>query len=131
MQALADGRIDVGPLDSYVFDLIRASDAAFAAQVKIIATTDATPMPAIVCSGSVDPDTLARLRAACLEASNAARLAGLRATLLIERFVVPDPGAYDHRDELERWAHSASGTVRMQWSWKEGTTRFLCDELGE
>jgi ABC-type phosphate/phosphonate transport system substrate-binding protein len=94
VRALADGRIDVGPLDSFVFDLIRASDAEFAAQVKVIAATDPTPMPAIVCSASVNPDTLTRLREACLEVSDATELAGARATLLLERFIVPDPGAY-------------------------------------
>ena len=94
VRALADRRIDVGPLDSYVFDLMRASDAEFAAQVKVIAATDPTPMPAIVCSESVDSGTLERLREACLEVSAATDLAQLRATLLLERFIVPDPDAY-------------------------------------
>lgn len=109
VRALADGRIDVGPLDSYVFDLIRASDAEFAAQVKVIAATDPTPMPAIVCSASVDPDTLARLRDACLEVSEATELAELRATLLLERFIVPDPGAYRVQHERAKMVETAGG----------------------
>lgn len=110
VQALADGRIDVGPLDSYVFDLMRASDPEFAAQVKVIAMTDPTPMPAFVCSASVDSDTLARLRAACLEVSAATHLAGLRATLLLERFIVPDPGAYRVQHERAKRVEASSGS---------------------
>src|SRR3954467_5216441 len=37
IQALAEKRIDVGPLDIYVHDLIRHNDPAFASQVKVIA----------------------------------------------------------------------------------------------
>ena len=75
--------------------------------MKVIATTDPTPMPAIVCSGSVDPDTLARLREACLEVSATTSLAGLRATLLLERFAVPDPGAYRVQDARARMVEAA------------------------
>lgn len=108
VQALADGRIDVGPLDSYVFDLIRASDAAFAAQVKVIAATDPTPMPGIVCSGQLDAGTLERLRAACLEVAAEPGLAAVRATLLLERFVVPDPGAYRVQDQRAKVVEAAA-----------------------
>src|SRR6185369_15702950 len=48
VQALAKGEIDIGPLDGYVWDLIRAGDPAFAAQVRVIASTDPTPMPPLV-----------------------------------------------------------------------------------
>lgn len=98
IQALAERRIDVGPLDSYVFDLIRATDPGFAAQVKIVATTDPTPMPAIVCSPNVDAGTLARLREAFLAAATERALDACRNTLLIARFIVPDPAAYGIQD---------------------------------
>ena len=45
IQALADGRIDVGPLDGYVHDLIRNTDPDFAAKARIVKVTEPTPMP--------------------------------------------------------------------------------------
>ena len=94
VQALAEGRIDIGPLDSYAFDLIRATDPDFVARVKIIATTDPTPMPAIVCAPTVDAGTLARLREAFLAVAAEAALKACRDTLLIGGFIVPDPAQY-------------------------------------
>jgi ABC-type phosphate/phosphonate transport system substrate-binding protein len=95
IQALADRRIDVGPLDGYVFDLIRASDPAFAAQVKLIATTDPTPMPPVVATAALPDGAADRLRAAFLAASTAPELAPSRTTLLLDRFIVPDPGDFE------------------------------------
>ena len=95
IQALADRRIDVGPLDGYVFDLIRASDPAFAAQAKVVATTDPTPMPPIVATAPIAPAAVAALRAAFLAAGDAPDLAAVRATLLLARFIVPSAGDFD------------------------------------
>lgn len=95
IQALADGRIDVGPLDGYVFDLIRASDPAFAAQVKVIATTDPTPMPPVVATAPLSSTDVAALRDAFLSVATAPELAETRATLLLNRFIVPRPGDFD------------------------------------
>jgi ABC-type phosphate/phosphonate transport system substrate-binding protein len=98
VQALADARIDVGPLDSYVFDLIRATDPGFAAQVKIIATTDTTPMPCIAGAPDMDAAALARLRRAFFAAAAEPALAACRDTLLIAGFIVPDPADYGIQD---------------------------------
>jgi len=98
VQALVAGRIDIGPLDSYVFDLIRAGDPEFAAQVKIIASTDPTPMPAIVGKPGLDIDTLTRLREAFFAAVDEPALRPCLATLLIARFIVPEPASYGMQD---------------------------------
>jgi len=107
VHALVEGQIDIGPLDSYVFDLIRANEPDFAAQVKIIATTDATPMPAIVGAPDLDAGTLARLRAAFAAAVAEPALKTCRDTLLIERFVVPDPADYRVLDARARRVEAA------------------------
>jgi ABC-type phosphate/phosphonate transport system substrate-binding protein len=107
VQALADGRIDVGPLDSYVFDLIRATDPAFAAQVKIIATTDPTPMPSIVGAPNLDAATLAHLREAFMAAISEPALKACMETLLIARFIVPDPAAYGIQDARAKRVEAA------------------------
>ncbi|MEO7403972.1 MAG: PhnD/SsuA/transferrin family substrate-binding protein [Burkholderiales bacterium] len=95
IQALADRRIDVGPLDGYVFDLIRASDPVFAAQVKVVVTTDPTPMPPVIATTALAPAAIESLRAAFLAVGNAPELAATRSTLLLDRFILPAPGDFD------------------------------------
>ena len=106
IQALAEGRIDVGPLDSYVHDLLKASDPAFAAQVRTIDTTDPTPMPPFVATAALDDATLTRIRNAFLAVHEEPSLDAARATLLLDRFVVPDPEVYrttrERAEEVER-----------------------------
>ena len=106
IQALAEGRIDVGPLDSYVHDLLKAGDPAFAAQVRTIETTDPTPMPPVVATANLDARAVAGLREALLKAHEAPALAAACETLLLERFVVPQPGSYrvqrERASEVER-----------------------------
>jgi ABC-type phosphate/phosphonate transport system substrate-binding protein len=95
IKALAEGRIHVGPLDGYCHDLIRAGDPAFAAQVRVLESTDATPMPPIVATAALGATAVERLRAAFLAVADEPALAPARATLLLERFVVPDVETYE------------------------------------
>lgn len=95
IQALDDGRIDVGPLDSYVHDLIRHNDPAFAAKVRVIATTDAAPMPPLIATAALDSGTVGRLRTAFAAVEHAPELGSARATLLLQKFAFPEPSAYD------------------------------------
>lgn len=93
IQALVKGEIDVGPLDGYVFDLIRAGDPAFASQVRVIASTDPTPMPPLVATAPLKPGEVENLRSAFIRAHEEPSLP-LKA-LLVERFVVPELSVYD------------------------------------
>jgi ABC-type phosphate/phosphonate transport system substrate-binding protein len=103
IKALAAGEIDVGPLDGYVFDLIRAGDPAFASQVRIIAVTDPTPMPPLVATASLKEHQVDRLRSAFLDLHKEKSLDNARQTLLVERFVVPDLSVYEEtRRRAER-----------------------------
>jgi ABC-type phosphate/phosphonate transport system substrate-binding protein len=95
IKALAEGRIDVGPLDSYCYDLIRDDDPAFAGQVRILESTDPTPMPPIVATATLDVAAVERLRAAFLAVADEPSLERARTTLLLDRFVVPDPAVYE------------------------------------
>ena len=100
---LREDGVDVGPLDGYVFDLIRAGDPQFASQVRIVATTDPTPMPPLVATASLSDQEVERLRSAFRHAHEAPALATSLKTLLIERFVVPELSAYDEtRRRAER-----------------------------
>jgi ABC-type phosphate/phosphonate transport system substrate-binding protein len=95
IQALIDGRIDVGPLDGYVHDLIRHNDPVFAANVRIIAVTEPAPMPPLIATAALDPDAVGRLRKAFSAVEHATDLGKVRETLLLRRFAVPEPSAYD------------------------------------
>jgi ABC-type phosphate/phosphonate transport system substrate-binding protein len=95
IQALIDGRIDVGPLDSYCHDLFRKLQPELASQVRVVASTDPTPMPPLVSTAALDAATLQRVRDAFLAVAQAPELAAARDALLIERFVVPDPADYN------------------------------------
>ena len=94
IQAIAENRINVGPLDAYAHDLIRHTEPDYAAQVRIVATTAPTPMPAIMASARLTDDELDRLRDAFKAAIAAADLAAARAALLLADFVVPDPALF-------------------------------------
>jgi ABC-type phosphate/phosphonate transport system substrate-binding protein len=100
IEALADGRIDVGPLDSYSHDLLRAHDAQFAAQVRIVETTQPAPIPPLVATTSIKDDELQRLRAALLDVGGAVELATLRKTLLLRGFAVPEEKTYAVFDRI-------------------------------
>ena len=101
IKALAEGRIDVGPLDSYCHDLIRDGDPGFAGQVRILESTDPTPMPPIVAT-ALDAAAVERLRAAFLAVAGERSLAAARTTLLLDRFVVPDGAVYDLQKQRAR-----------------------------
>jgi ABC-type phosphate/phosphonate transport system substrate-binding protein len=80
IDALLAGEIDIGPLDSYVHDLLRAHEPETAARLRIVETTAPRPMPLLVASDTVDAATITRLREALLAAGAEAAmlLAGLR-----------------------------------------------------
>ena len=110
IKALVEGRIDVGPLDGYVFDLIRAGDPASASQVRVIASTDPTPMPPLVATAPLKPGEVEKLRHAFLNVRNEKSLDGPRKALLVERFAVPDISVYDETkrraervEQAEEW----------------------------
>ena len=94
IEALAAGRIDVGPLDSYCHDLLRAFDPAFTAQVRTLASTQALPIPPLVATAVLPAETLARLRQALLETAAAPELVPVIHRLLLAGFAFPDPASY-------------------------------------
>ena len=95
VHALVAGKIDVGPLDGYVFDLLRAGDPKFASQVRIVAVTDPTPMPPLVATATLKAGEVEKLRRAFLRAHEERSLDSSRKAILVERFVVPDLSVYD------------------------------------
>lgn len=92
--ALLEDRIDVGPLDSYVHDLIRRHDPETAAKLRVVASTAMTPIPPLVASSGADRDATARLRSALLSCHSAPAMADTLHALLLSRFDAVDAADY-------------------------------------
>ena len=95
VKALVTGDIDVGPLDAYAWDLIRAGDPAFAAQVRVVTSTDPTPMPPLIATARLEPEEIQALRNGFSRIHEEKSMNQAREALLVERFVVPDLAVYD------------------------------------
>ncbi|HYQ98786.1 MAG TPA: PhnD/SsuA/transferrin family substrate-binding protein [Casimicrobiaceae bacterium] len=93
--AVAEGRADAGPLDSYAHALLHAHEPGLAARLRVIARTPATPIPPLVGAASLDAGVASRLRAALLEVGAASALAAARSALLLDGFAAVDADAYD------------------------------------
>ena len=98
IEALEERRIDVGPLDSYYYDLLKKDAPELAAKVRVIASTAAAPIPPLVATASVPAETLERLRSALVTV-------GEREELLLKGFAVPEPSDYD---QLKPWTGKES-----------------------
>jgi ABC-type phosphate/phosphonate transport system substrate-binding protein len=95
IQALADGRIDVGPLDGYVHELLKHLDPQFAARIRVVATAEPAPMPPFVATARLNGEEAQRLRSAFAASIAAPELKTERETLLLKNFAFPAPGDYD------------------------------------
>jgi ABC-type phosphate/phosphonate transport system substrate-binding protein len=86
IEALLTDAIDVGPLDSYALDLMLRHEPGLTPQIRIIATTDAAPMPLLVASESCPADVITALREGLLAFGSMAECADLRDRLCLEAF---------------------------------------------
>ena len=89
IEAIVDGRIDVGPLDSYSHDLLALHEPALAAQVRTLASTEGMPIPPLVATAALAPNELAGLRAALRRTPEEPSLAAPMARLLLAGFAFP------------------------------------------
>ena len=94
IEALAAGVIDAGPLDSYYHDLLKRNDPGFAAQVRLVASTAAMPIPPLVATAALAQVDLSRLQAALLSASTSPELTPVLERLQLRGFALPDPESY-------------------------------------
>jgi len=107
IEAVLESRIDVGPLDSYVHDLLKKHDPDLTGRLRTIATTAAAPIPPLIAAPSCDDAVVARLRDALVESGRRPELAKLRDTLLLKGFAAVEPRAYSVTIERERAAVTA------------------------
>jgi len=116
VNALLDGRIDAGPLDSWWHDLLQRHEPATASRLRVVASTPLAPIPPLVCSEGVSDAGRERLAAALMRVADDSRLADLRDGLLLRGFAVPDEKDYMMlAGELRRADEDANFT---QWTWR-------------
>jgi ABC-type phosphate/phosphonate transport system substrate-binding protein len=100
IEAILAGDIDVGPLDSYALDLMQHHDPDLVARIRVVATTDAAPIPFLVASRECPDDVLAALQAALIGFGDVAAYADLRERLCLQGFA---PIVIADYDLIMRW----------------------------
>ena len=86
INAVIAGDIDVGPLDSYVHDLLKRNEPETASRLRIVESTAMTPIPALVASEDAPADSVERLRSAFLSIPNGVGLSSVLDTLTLSHF---------------------------------------------
>src|SRR5215470_16342060 len=87
IDAVIDGRADVGPVDGYALDLLRRHGDERARRVRVVETTAPAPSAPWVASPVVDAASRERLTVALLNAHHARELATTLDELLLAHFV--------------------------------------------
>jgi ABC-type phosphate/phosphonate transport system substrate-binding protein len=108
IEAVLKDEIDVGPLDSYVHDLLRRHEPETAARLRMVASTPMTPIPPLIASRGVAQETVARLREALLSCHIEPALAATREALLLSRFAAADAADYRMLADWKRESDNAA-----------------------
>jgi ABC-type phosphate/phosphonate transport system substrate-binding protein len=107
LDAVREGRIDVGPLDAYWHLLIARHAPQLTQGVRVLASTPLTPMPAFVAASALPADLIARLREAFGAAARRAWFGALAEPLMLEGFAAVDAAAYAPLLAWDRQARAA------------------------
>jgi ABC-type phosphate/phosphonate transport system substrate-binding protein len=94
IEHLIEGKIDVGPLDSYVHDLLKRHEPETAARLRTVESTAMTPIPPLVTSPAVADNIIERLRGALMSGAIRTELAATLEALMITRFAQVNPADY-------------------------------------
>lgn len=100
IEALGAEEIDVGPVNSYYHELLKKNDPAFAAKVRVVASTAAAPIPPLVATATLAEGDVKTLRAALLASGSAPGLDLQRDTLRLSGFAIPESADYDVFDGI-------------------------------
>ena len=104
IEAVRDGRVDVGPVDSFAFDLLSHHAPDLVRAVRVIDATEPATIPAFVASPACPDDTVAALAEALCTVAEDPGSAALLDDLCIKAFARVGPT--DYRTH-ERWAQAA------------------------
>lgn len=104
LDSVREGRIDVGPLDAYWHALLARHAPQRTSGVRVLESTAAAPIPALVAASTVPPATLERLRGALLSAADRPWFARLGNMLELQGFAPVTEATYS---VLLDWAGEA------------------------
>lgn len=107
LDAVREGRIDVGPLDAYWHRLIARHAPETVHGVRVIASTDLAPIPPFVASAGTPAESVESLRAAFLAAPRRDWFAPLADQLLIEGFAAVTADHFQVLLDRDREARAA------------------------
>ena len=107
LDSVLDGSIDVGPLDAYWHMLIARHKPELTADIRVLASTDCAPMPALVASPAMPAGKIAALQRAFAAATKRDWFDAFRGTLLLEGFEPVDQAAFSTTLAWDREAISA------------------------
>jgi ABC-type phosphate/phosphonate transport system substrate-binding protein len=91
LTAVLQGAADIAPIDAYALHLLRRFRPELTERVRVISSTAPTPIPPLVAT----VPGLDALQAAFLQAHLNTAAVPLMENLLLTRFALPDPAAYD------------------------------------
>jgi ABC-type phosphate/phosphonate transport system substrate-binding protein len=107
LDAVREGRIDVGPLDAYWHLLIARHRPELTAGVRVLTSTAVAPMPALVAAAAAPQELVTRLRAALVAAATRPWFAPFREQLLLEGFAAASPAHFSTTLAWDREARAA------------------------
>ncbi|KIZ47660.1 hypothetical protein OO17_03175 [Rhodopseudomonas palustris] len=107
IEAVLSGAIDVGPLDSYALDLMLRHEPELATQIRVVATTEAAPIPFLVASRSCPDEVVTALRTTLLGFASNTDCADLSDALCLAGFAPVDLAAYETIAEWDAGARQA------------------------
>jgi ABC-type phosphate/phosphonate transport system substrate-binding protein len=110
LDSVREGRIDVGPLDAYWHLLIARHAPQLTAGIRVLASTELAPMPALIASAGTQDETVARLRSALIAASSREWFAALGEQLLLDGFAEVQADTFAPLLEWDREAREAGFT---------------------
>lgn len=107
LESVADGSIDVGPLDAYWHMLARKYQPRLTENIRVLDATESVPMPAFVAVPAMPQHTVDRLREAFAAAHSRPWFAPFRESLLIEGFEKVTRGMFNRTLDWAQAADSA------------------------
>jgi len=111
LTAVAEGRVDIAPVNSFCHDLLRASGHPVTQVTRILDRTEPSPIPVLVASSDVSREDARAVSEALLSANVTAEAAPLLQATRIERFVLPEESTYERGKVLDSAARQASFAV--------------------
>ena len=100
LQAVAAGYVDGGAIESIVYDQLTKDDPDLAGQVRVVSESGSFGMPPVVVPAGLDATRRSQIREVLLGMHSTAEGRGVLAKMGVDRYVIPEAGAYDTVREL-------------------------------